>query len=211
MNRTRIALAALICAGLVGCAARNSESPSSPADSPRRTGDTQEASTGPVRGSTDDAVAAAVRFVCSGQQLLDTPPTQLPILIRTLWSSRAADNAVANAVDRLGELRERLADGSGPTRYRQGVLGVHVTSASPARAEVSVWWVGVLSRDNAAMPQAQWMTSDISLVLEDGEWRIDAASEVAGPVPDHSSDDEPITSSEFDRRLTGFVDWESNR
>ena len=211
MNRTRLALAALICAGLLGCAARNSESPSSPEDSPQRTGDTQEASTGPVRSSTDDAVAAAVRFVCSGQQLLDTPPTQLPIVIRTLWSSRAADNAVANVVDRLGELRKRLADGSGPTRYRQGVLGVRVTSASPARAEVSVWWVGVLSRDGAAMPQAQWMTSDISLVLEDGEWRIDAASEVAGPVPDHSSDGEPITSSEFDRRLTGFVDWESNR
>lgn len=211
MNRTRFVLAALICAGLLGCAARNSESPSSPEDSPRRTGDTQEASTGPVRGSTDDAVAAAVRFVCSGQQLLDTPPTQLPIFIRTLWSSRSADNAVANAVDRLGELRERLADGSGPTRYRQGVLGVRVRSASPARADVSVWWVGVLSRDGAAMPQAQWMTSDISLVLEDGEWRIDGASEVAGPVPDHSSDDEPMTSSEFDRRLTGFVDWESNR
>ncbi len=55
------------------------------------------------------------------------------------------------------------------------------------------------------------MTSDISLLLEDGEWRIDAATDVEGPVPDHSSDDAPITNSEFDRRLTGFVDWESNR
>ena len=211
MNRTRFVLAALICTGLLGCAARNSESPSSPEDFPRQTGDTEEASTSPVRSSTDDAVAAAVRFVCSGQQLLDTPPTQLPLLIRRRWSSRAADDAVANAVDRLGELRERLADGSGPTRYRQGVLGVRVASSSGARAKVSVWWVGVLSREGAATPQAQWMTSDISLVLEDGEWRIDTASEVEGPAPDHSSDDEPITNSEFDRRLTGFVDWESNR
>lgn len=211
MNRTRFVLAALICAGLLGCAARNSDTATSPEDPPRRTSDTKGASTGPVRSSTDDAAAAAVRFVCSGQQLLDTPPTQLPLLIRRLWSSQAADDAVANAVDRLGELRERLADGSGPTRYRQGVLGVRVMSASPARAEVSVWWVGVLSRDGAATPQAQWMTSDISLVLEDGEWRIDAATDVEGPVPDHSSDDAPITNSEFDRRLTGFVDWESNR
>lgn len=211
MNRTRLALAALICTGLIGCAARNSDTATSPEDSAQRTSDTEEASTGPVRSSTDDAVAAAVRFVCSGQQLLDTPPTQLPVLIRRLWSSRAADDAVANAVDRLGDLRERLADGSGPTRYRQGVLGVRVTSASPARAEVSVWWVGVLSRDGAAMPQAQWMTSDISLVLEDGEWRVDATTDADGPAPDHSSDDEPVTSSEFDRRLTGFVDWESNR
>ncbi|MBX7067847.1 MAG: hypothetical protein K1X38_00540 [Microthrixaceae bacterium] len=211
MNRTRLALAALICAGLLGCAARNSDTATSREDPPRRTSDTEEASTGPVRSSTDDAVAAAVRFVCSGQQLLDTPPTQLPLLIRRRWSSRAADDAVANAVDRLGELRERLADGSGPTRYRQGVLGVRVASSSGARAKVSVWWVGVLSREGAATPQAQWMTSDISLVLEDGEWRIDTASEVEGPAPDHSSDDEPITNSEFDRRLTGFVDWESNR
>ncbi len=155
MNRTRFVLAALICTGLLGCAARKTNTAASPEDSPRRTSDTEGASTGPVRSSTDGAAAAAVRFVCSGQQLLDTPPTQLPLLIRRLWSSQAADDAVANAVDRLGELRERLADGSGPTRYRQGVLGVRVMSASPARAEVSVWWVGVLSRDGAATPQAQ--------------------------------------------------------
>ncbi len=158
-----------------------------------------------------DAVAAAVRFVCSGQRLLDSTPTQLPTVIRELWSARSADEAVTSTVERLAELRTRLETGEGPTRYRQSALSVRLESGSTERATVSVWWVGVLSRDGVALPQAQWVTSEVTLVHEDDQWRIDAVADSTGPVPDHSSDDEPITNDELERRLAGFVDWEANR
>ena len=158
-----------------------------------------------------DAVAAAVRFVCSGQRLLDSTPTQLPTVIRELWSAQSADGAVTSTVEQLGELRTRLEAGEGQTRYRQSVLSVRLESGSTERATVSVWWVGVLSRNGVALPQAQWVTSEVTLVHEDDQWRIDAVADSTGPVPDHSSDDEPITNDELERRLAGFVDWEANR
>lgn len=158
-----------------------------------------------------DAVAAAVRFVCSGQRLLDSTPTQLPTVIRELWSARSADGAVTSTVERLAELRTRLETGEGPTRYRQSALAVRMESGSTERATVSVWWVGVLSRDGVALPQAQWVTSEVTLIHEDDQWRIDAVADSIGPVPDHSSDDDPITNDELERRLAGFVDWEANR
>ena len=159
------------------------------------------------RTETDAAVAAAVRFVCSGQRLLDTSPTDLAELIGSMWSARSADAALAGTMDQLSGLRERLGVGVGPTRFRQAVLAVRVDSASAARVVVSVWWVGVLSRADAVTPQAQWSMSTVTMVSESGEWKVDAESTETGPLPDHSVDSEPITHAEMERRLTGFVDW----
>lgn len=159
------------------------------------------------RTETDAAVAAAVRFVCSGQRLLDTSPTDLGELIRSMWSARSADAALAGTLDQLSGLRERLGVGVGPTRFRQAVLAVRVDSSSAARVVVSVWWVGVLSRAESVTPQAQWSTSTVTMVTESGEWKVDAEATEAGPLPDHSTDSEPITHDELERRLTGFMDW----
>lgn len=159
------------------------------------------------RTETDAAVAAAVRFVCSGQRLLDTSPTDLGELIRSMWSARSADAALAGTLDQLSGLRERLGVGVGPTRFRQAVLAVRVDSSSAARVVVSVWWVGVLSRAESVTPQAQWSTSTVTMVTESGEWKVDAEVTETGPLPDHSTDSEPITHDELERRLTGFMDW----
>ena len=209
----RLQLCALaMCVAMTGCRARHEGTtdneradPSSTAaqhSAPNRSTNTPDA---------EEAVAAAVRFVCSGQRLLDTPPTQLPEMIRSLWSASTADAAVTSTVDQLAELRDRLGAGSGPTRYRQSVMAARVDEASEASVQVSVWWVGVLTREGAVLPQAEWTTSTVTLVAEDGAWRVQAQSSESGPMPDHSSDSEPITHDDFERRLTGFVDWEANR
>ena len=210
MKAARFVAIASLCIGLVSCAARRptgSESATEPAPTVAAASTSADAATTPGA----DAVAAAVRFVCSGQRLLDSTPTQLPTVIRELWSARSADGAVTSTVERLAELRTRLETGEGPTRYRQSALSVRLESGSTERATVSVWWVGVLSRNGVALPQAQWVTSEVTLVNEDDQWRVDAVAESIGPVPDHSSDDEPITNDELERRLAGFMDWEANR
>ncbi len=206
---TRRAAAALLVvsvwAALSACGARQPD----PTTPERPEVDSEEQSDGqtgdPV--GTDAAVAAAVRFVSSGQRLLDTSATDLGELIRSMRSARSADEALAGTLDQLSGLRERLGAGVGPTRFRQAVLAVRVDSASAARVVVSVWWVGVLSRANSVTPQAQWSTSTVTMVTESGEWRVDAEATEAGPLPDHSTDSEPITHDELERRLTGFVDW----
>ena len=213
MSGRRRASAVLLCFALAACGARQPKAPaadigeqSAPTTSSLRGGGADDSA-----ASTQDAVSAVVRFVCSGQRLLDTPPTQLAEVIRGLWSGRAADNAVTTTVEQLAELRDRLDSGRGATRYRQSVLAVRVESASAARVEVSVWWVGVLSREGAVLPQAQWTTSLVTVIREDGGWRVDAESSELGPVPDSTSDSEPISHEEFERRLAGFVDWEATQ
>lgn len=211
MTARRAAAALLVvsvCLALSACGARQPE----PAvqDEPERSDrveQEQHADDPNVRTETDAAVAAAIRFVCSGQRLLDTSATDLGDLIRSMWSARSADAALAESLDRLSDLREHLGTGVGPTRFRQAVLAVRVDSASEARVVVSVWWVGVLSRADSVTPQAQWSTSTVTMVTESGEWRVDAEATESGPLPDHSTDSEPITHDELERRLTGFVDW----
>lgn len=211
MRSARGWAAVFLCLALTACGARQTDTPKEEVDEPP----TSSADGGAVNvdgpTTTSDAVEAVVRFVCSGQRLLDTPPAQLAEAIRSLWSSRAADNAVTATVDQLAELRDRLDSGRGATRYRQSVLAVRVESASAARVQVSAWWVGVLSREGAVLPQAQWTTSLVTVIREDGGWRVDEESSEPGPVPDSTSDSEPISHEEFERRLTGFVDWEATQ
>ena len=127
------------------------------------------------------------------------------------FGPRLLRNFMRDTVNQLVELREQLSAGQGPTRYRQSVIATRVDQSSAIETTVSVWWVGVLSRDGAATPQAQWSTSSVSLILEDGDWKVTAQSTESGPTPDHSSDSEPISNSGFEQRLAGFVDWEAAR
>lgn len=207
MSGRMVSLLVIASVALVGCGARGSE-PTVPAPTTSSTIPTTVDDHGNV---ADQAVAAAVRFVCSGQELLDTPPALLADAIRQMWSASSAEMAVSDTVDQLVELREQLSAGQGPTRYRQSVIATRVDQSSAIETTVSVWWVGVLSRDGAATPQAQWSTSSVSLILEDGDWKVTAQSTESGPTPDHSSDSEPISNTGFEQRLAGFVDWEARR
>lgn len=193
---------ALVCAAAVACTARYPDTPESTGTGRARA--EEAAPAGSV--TTGDAVATAVRFVCSGQRLLDTPPSELAGTVHSMWSAAAADEALARALDRLAGLRDRLGSGVGRTRFRQAVLAVRVESSSEDRVVVSMWWVGVLSRADAAIPQAQWSTSTVTMVLESGEWKVAAETTEAGPTPDHSLDAEPIGHDELERRLAGFED-----
>ena len=209
--RARGLVALMLCVGLTGCGARQpgqSDENTSTSTSVKEGADQARVTADP---SAAEAVAVAVRFVCSGQRLLDTPPTQLAEVIRSLWSASKADDAVTATVEQLAELRDRLGAGTGPTRFRQSVLATRTDQASDARVTVSVWWIGVLSREGAVLPQAAWTTSSITLVSEAGTWRVEAESSESGPTPDQNSDSAPIAHDEFERRLAGFVDWESNR
>lgn len=201
-RRAAAALLVALSITLSACGARQQE-PSTPTP----VEPSEEQHDDAADADTDSAVVAAVRFVSSGQRLLDTSSTALGDAVRSMWSAESADGALDATLDRLSELRDRLGGGVGPTRFRQAALAVRVDSASAARVVVSVWWVGVLSRADAVTPQAQWSISTVTMVSESGEWKVDAESTEPGPLPDHSVDSEPITHAELERRLTGFVDW----
>ncbi len=213
MKRGVLGLALVTCLVLGSCAARHQKGSGNRHEemSPSTTSSTGEATSTERAVNTNEAEAAVVHFVCAGQRLLDTPPSQLAEVVRSMWSARAGDQAVTDTVGQLAELRDHLSAGRGPTTYRQSVIAVRVESASASRVKVSAWWVGVLSRDGAVGPQAQWTSSVVTVVREQGQWRVDDQRSEPGPVPDVGTDSEAISSTDLERQLAGFVDWESTR
>ena len=105
------------------------------------------------------------------------------------------------------QVRETLADGSGPMRYEQAVLATRLDAFDNDRARVSVWSVGVLSRLGVAAPQAGWTTSVFELVWERGDWKVWSESEAPGPAPELNKGAVPATSAEYDAALHNFQPW----
>ena len=153
------------------------------------------------------ARAAAVAYVLTGQRLLELAPTQVADAIGSMTASASTAAQVADAQRQLSDLRDVLSDGHGPIRYAQAVLAVRMEAYAPERARVSVWSVGVLSRQGVAAPQAGWTTSTFELVWERGDWKTWSETVTAGPAPVLNAGAAPATSEELEQRLSGFLSW----
>jgi hypothetical protein len=157
--------------------------------------------------SKDGAVAAAARYVTTGQLLLDLDPLAAEAAVRHMASIVTADQQVADTLAKLAAARDALSDGTGPIRFSQAVLAQRLDSYTPSRARVSVWSVGVLSRLDVAPPQASWSTSTLELVWETGDWRIRSETITPGPAPMLDASAAPATSAELDTALHGFTEF----
>jgi hypothetical protein len=152
------------------------------------------------------AVAAAVSFVCSGQELLAVDPLSAEEMIRRMATTSTADEQVRTTAARLRELRERLADGSGPITLVQGVIASRVDSYATDRARVALWNVSVIARDGVASPQATWAISTLDLVWEQGRWRLSYETVQPGPAPLLDDSAPPATAAQLQSSLAGFTE-----
>lgn len=157
---------------------------------------------------TDDGAAAAgVGYVLTGAAFMNMAPTQVPDAIALMSAKASTPARVDEAQTKLTQLRKVLSGGQGPTQYLQAALAVRVEAFTVDRARVSVWAVGVLSRDGAAVPQAGWTISTFELVWEGGDWKVWSEQIAPGPTPDLNAGDRPATSTDFGSRLHGFTAW----
>ena len=215
------AIVALVAAFVLGMAARpliagqSADGGGRPAGRAAASGDeTARSATGPRRvvlgvpqgfaHAREGAVAAATGFLLTGQALLDLPPTEVEDAIGLMTASGSRPGQVARTSAQLTDLREALADGTGPTQYVQSVLATRVDAYTPQRARVSMWSVGVLSRRDAAPPQAGWAITTYDLVWEHGDWKLWSEDRDAGPAPMLNGGAPPATANELAERLQGF-------
>jgi hypothetical protein len=159
----------------------------------------------------EGAIAAASAYVTTGQPLLDLDPLSAERAVRRLAASAHADRFATETLEQLRSARAALAEGRGPIVYRQAVVAYRVDAFDPDRARVSIWNVGVLTRDGVAPPQAAWATSTFDLVWEEGDWRIWAEAVVPGPAPILNNSAAPATTRQFMGALEGFVDFARRR
>jgi hypothetical protein len=154
------------------------------------------------------AVAAAAAFVCSGQALLDMDPLSAETAVRQMAADATADSQVQTTLGQLSAARDALASGTGPIAYHQAAVAWRITAYDPARAEVAIWSVGVLSRAGVAPPQAAWTTSTFELVWERRDWKVWSETITSGPAPILNNSVAPATADQLAAATAGFTDFE---
>ena len=175
---------------------------------------TQAASPGPRRiehgvpvgfaRTENGAVAAAAGYVRTGQAFLDMDRRALEEAVRTMAAASSSAALLSETVSRLESARAALAGSEAPIDYHQAILSVRLDDFGSDHARVSVWSVGVLSREGVASPQAGWSISTFDLVWERDDWKVLAESIVPGPAPIMNAAVSPATSAQLRQRLAGF-------
>ena len=161
----------------------------------------------PARGRAG-AVAAATTYLgaLGGSALLD--PAQLQ---RTLGSiaSTAALRDLRRAYQQAAlRAREQLGAGTTPKPVvivRAAPVGYRVDHFSPDVATISVWRVGVVGSGATVEPQQSWRTETVSLVWEDGAWKVAALRSSPGPTPPLGTT--PATASDLFTSIPQFEEF----
>jgi hypothetical protein len=138
------------------------------------------------RRTPEGAVSAASAFVAalSGQAILD-PATARRTLTAIASSAsredlaRAYESAAAQARDQLGVRTASDPD----VVLRASSVGYRVDGFHRGAATVSVWRVGIVGSGGTVSPRQSWRTETLSLVWEDGTWKVDALRSSPGPTP----------------------------
>jgi len=151
------------------------------------------------------AVAAAASYVTTGQGLFDMDPLAAEQAIRQMAAESTADQQVSSTLADLRSVRDVLRSGTGPISYRQACLAARVERFAIDEARVSIWNVGVLSREGVASPQAGWQISVFDLVWERDDWRIRTEIVTPGPAPAIDASTVPATAAQLAAQLDGFV------
>ena len=67
-------------------------------------------------------------------------------------------------------------------------VGLHrydsqIEDYSQAKATVAVWYVGIVGSGATVQPQQSWRTQTVSLIWEEGGWKVNSFASSAGPTP----------------------------
>ena len=134
----------------------------------------------------DGAVAAAVRYLgaLSGEVILDPASARRAVSgIAARRSREALSRAYAAAAI---QLREELGIETVPkpvVLVRAAPVGYRISGFTSTTATVSVWRVGIVGSGATADPRQSWRTETVSLVWEDGTWKVASLRSTPGPTP----------------------------
>lgn len=146
------------------------------------------------------AIAAAVSFARLNEALVQMSEEEAVAARQAMAASGASEALIADIRGRLANIRGTWPRGTLSERVTP--LAVKVSDEKPGAMRVDVWYVGVVAGRNLATYE-QWVTESYQLVWEDGDWRVAALSEVAGPRPDPGRQ-ESASPAEMEAVLAGF-------
>lgn len=145
-------------------------------------------------------IAAAVSFARLNEALVLMSEDEAIAARRAMAAEGAEEALVADIEESLGKIRGTWPQGT--LSERVAPLAVKVSDEEAESMRVDVWYVGVVAGRNLATYE-EWVTESYRLRWEDGDWRVAALSEVAGPRPDPGRQ-EVASAAELEGLLSGF-------
>jgi hypothetical protein len=140
----------------------------------------------PYARTSEGAAAAATAYLSAlgGPILLD--PDAVSRTLTRIVSAASRDELVS--AYRTAAVRARVqlgvASASDPSLVlRAAAVGYRVDGFQRDAATVSLWRVGIVGGPSTVEPHQSWRTETVSLVWEDGTWKIDAVRSSPGPTP----------------------------
>ena len=132
------------------------------------------------------AAAAAARSITAfdGNVLLN--PQQLRTVVERIAAPSARAELVSEFEQASMQTRSELGVGATPhpvTLLRSAPVGYRIEAYSSTRAQVAIWYVGIVGSGATVAPQQSWRTQVVTLVWANGAWKVTSFQSSPGPTP----------------------------
>jgi hypothetical protein len=156
------------------------------------------------------AVVAAAHSITAfdGDVLLH--PTRLRAVVARIASTESRAELTAAFDEASAQTRAKLGAGTAPAPVivlRSVPVGYRIERFSNSGATVAVWYVGIVGSGATVRPQQSWRTQVVSLVWENGAWKVNSFHSSAGPTPPLSTAEVPGSTGELFAVIPRFQEF----
>jgi hypothetical protein len=156
------------------------------------------------------AVVSAARSITAfdGDVLLH--PTRLRAVVARIASTDSRAELTAASDEASAQTRAKLGAGTAPAPLivlRSVPVGYRIEQFSKSGATVAVWYVGIVGSGATVQPQQSWRTQVVSLVWENGVWKVNSFRSSAGPTPPLSTAEVPGSAGELFATVPRFQEF----
>lgn len=155
------------------------------------------------------AVAAAERSITAFDGNVLLRPTLLQAVVSKIASRSARPQLLAAFAQASAQTRAKLGADTVPRPVivlRSVPVGHRVDAFSADGATVSVWYVGIVGSGATVQPQQSWRTQTVSLVWENGAWKVRSFDASPGPTPPLSSTEATTPPGEMFTAVASFAE-----
>jgi hypothetical protein len=154
---------------------------------------------------------AAARSITAfdGDVLLEA--ARLRAVVARVASLAARPRLLAAFAEASAQTRAKLGADTVPRPVivlRSVPVGYRVERFSRDQATVAIWYVGIVGSGATVQPQQSWRTQLVSLVWEDGAWKVSSFASSPGPTPPLSTSDIAQAPGELFTAIPRFEEFE---
>jgi hypothetical protein len=166
------------------------------------------------RHDTAGATAAATGYVRAIGLVATAGPLERPDIITTFATPSFGPSLTAKTDGQLDDLLFDLG-AAGHTgadfTWCEYPLAVHTDDTSGDRIAVQVWSVSVVVVAGGSVARQVWHTDTLTLVWNDGDWKVDAWATTPGPTPGLGTevDLSPVAAVEANTAWVSPISWGS--